>query len=216
MVEEEENLKMFFGTKKKKIKKFLNAMRSHCNSERNYSNSLGYKVFDSEIERIRLYMYQGNQLFKNTKKKKYSSFIEDFKWLTKTMIDSLASQMYVSFHIPDTYTSKTYNGTGSIEEILKNLSVNEKIFRNNVQKALSFFGENFLEEKLNFQTVDSRKYDLTINNSVTIRQAIEYRTSNWLEITVKKGVPIPYYSEIFNQNLKTLCKKYIDSRITTN
>lgn len=204
---------MFFGTKKKKIKKFLNAMRSHCNSERNYSNSLGY--FDTEIERIRYYMYQGNQLFKNHKGKKYSSFIEDFRWLKKTMIDTLAYRMYLSFHIPaEAYTAKIYNGTGTIEEILKNLSVNEKICRNNVQKALSFFGENFLEEKLTFQTVDSRKSDLTINNSVTVRQAIEYRTSNWLEITVKKGVPIPYYSEIFNQNLKTLCKKYIDSKIT--
>ncbi len=203
-------MKKFFQSRKRKLKAFLGRMKKAYNYEQLLAKELGGFKVEREIEIIRRFQKEGAVMFLSNKQNKYFTFVEEFNWIKNMWIDSIICQMINNFKLPESYENSVKTGD-NINELLKCLNKNELIMKFYIKKALTFFGENFLEVKLKLN--DEVRINNITENTVTIRQVIETNTLDWTTINIKHGCPIPLFHQSYNDSLIELCRKYVESKL---
>lgn len=137
------------------------------------------------------------------------SDLSEFNNILKPKWRELLKQHLIRiFQVSDSCYECVKDGANGPEDLKKVLLNNEDKFKEEVQKAVAYFGEGFLKEKIWRNPGNKTSCINAMNGSVTVEEML--KKGNCAKIVIEDGKPIPYYHSIYNNNLKYIVDKYFD------
>lgn len=130
--------------------------------------------------------------------------------ILKSWRDYLKNELVRIFSASELYFGRVEHLENWQKEIAEAIEFNENELKEDIKKAVKHFGPDFLEKKLLFNPQEPLKVSNQMNGTVTVKEVLEASVTDWTRLTIKCGVPIPFYHSWFNNNLPYILDEYID------
>ena len=150
----------------------------------------------------------------------YKAIVEELNMLSPEQTEKYEAQMKIWKDVLKNVLTKilTVNcryesvsrSNATLQELKEVITENEGLFKKEVMQAVNYFGSSFFNEVIYFNEKSHYSVLNSVMEPVRIKYILETSVTDWTQLDVKRGVPIPYYHTWYNRNLPDLVSKYFE------